>query len=67
MTDLTRFELAAIHMADTSIVDFINTGRKTKPQKKVANVLKCYLNEAVKSGDLVAFIRENELEQRAIS
>ena len=66
-SSLSKFEEAAVHMANTSIVEFINTGDTSKPQKKVANALKCYLNETVKSGEFVAFIRENELERRAIS
>lgn len=61
--NLSRFENAVVHLADTKVVGYILERSKSRSDKKAANALKLFLNEAVKSGQVVKFIRDHDLEE----
>lgn len=60
--NLSKFETAVVHLTNTKIVSYILESGRSRSDKKAANVLKLFLNEAVKSGQVVKFIRDHDLE-----
>ena len=62
--ELSNFENAVVHLANTKIVSYTLKDAKSEADKQAACALKLFLDDAVKSGKLVEFIRASDFEGR---
>ena len=62
--ELSNFESAVVYLANTRIVSYTLKGATSESEKRAACALKLFLDDAVRSGQLVEFIRASGIEER---